>query len=140
MNTYNKIDLKKLERSANDTYRVFGMIGCLIRAITDLTHDNVSTEEEILYWQIKSSLELAYDILDNATTIFFEVVDIVNSQSNDVVETADLSKDEVELLTIYRLMPPKAKERILNRCRGWMDGYTTFSDHNNIGGGNAHEN
>lgn len=34
-----------------------------------------------------------------------------------------MTEDEVELLTIYRLMSPEAKERTLNRCKGWRDGY-----------------
>lgn len=35
-----------------------------------------------------------------------------------------MTEDEVELLTIYRLMPPATKRQILNRCQGWRDGYS----------------
>lgn len=35
-----------------------------------------------------------------------------------------MNQDEVELLTIWRMMPSDEKELILSRCRGWKDGYS----------------
>lgn len=40
------------------------------------------------------------------------------------IEAGDgIKEDEVELLTIYRLMSPERKENILNLCQGWRNGY-----------------
>ncbi|MDE7432211.1 MAG: hypothetical protein K2N34_09905, partial [Lachnospiraceae bacterium] len=80
MTAYNEIDIKKLEKSAYDTYNVYALMGCLTKAIHDQTNDFISTEEERFLWQLKGSLEMACDILDDTTTTFFEVLEVIDRQ------------------------------------------------------------
>lgn len=78
--TYDEINIKELEKSANNTYNTQALLGCLIKAIHDQTHDNIDTEEELFLWQLKGSLEMAYNALDDSTTTFFEVLEIVDRE------------------------------------------------------------
>ena len=89
-----EIDIKEVEKSAYDTYNVRALIGCLVRAIHDKTHDNIETEEEIFFWQLKGSLEMAYDILDDAAATMFEVVGIVDRKNRQ--SRIDKGQDETE--------------------------------------------
>lgn len=74
-----KINIEKLEKSANDTYNVCALMGCLVRAIHDQIGDSVETKEEKFCWQLKGAIQMAYDTLDDATCTFFEVLDIASS-------------------------------------------------------------
>lgn len=80
MNTYDKIDLKQLEKAAYDAYNVRALMGCLTRSIHDKIGDSLETEEEKFYWQLKGAIQIAYDILDDTTTTFFEVLEIVDRE------------------------------------------------------------
>lgn len=85
--TYDKIDIEKLEKSAYDTYNVCALMGCLVRAIHDQIGDSRDTEEETFCWQLKGAIQMAYDILDEATFTFFEVLEIADHlQKRSVVK------------------------------------------------------
>ena len=78
--TYDKIDIKKLEKSAYDAYNVRALMGCLTKTIHDKTNDLLETEEDEFFWQLRGAIQIAYDILDDATTTFFEIYEIVERE------------------------------------------------------------
>lgn len=80
MNTYDKIDLKQLEKAAYDAYNVRALMGCLVKALHDQAGDSVETGEEEFYWQLKGALQMAYSALDDAAATFFEVIEIIDRQ------------------------------------------------------------
>lgn len=86
--TYDEIDIKQLEKSAYDTYNVCALMGCLVRAIHDQIGDSIDTEQEKFCWQLKGAIQMAYDILDDATFTFFEVLEIADrlQQQRSVVK------------------------------------------------------
>ena len=58
---------EKMEKAAYAVHNVRALLGCLICAVRDKEHDLESTTiDEILCWQLRGSLELAYDVLDDA--------------------------------------------------------------------------
>lgn len=73
------IDLKQLEQSAMDTYSVAGLLGCLIMAL----REDSATEPvgQVLCWQIKESLQIAYNILERTSLNFMESVEILERSS-----------------------------------------------------------
>ena len=80
--SYDEIDTKKLEKSAYDIYNVCALMGCLVRAIHDQIGDSIDTEQEKFCWQLKGAIQMAYDILDDASFTFFETLEIVNRQQS----------------------------------------------------------
>lgn len=72
------IDIKELEKSVHDTYNVCALMGSLVRTIHDYAGDSIATEEGRFCWQLQGSIQMAYAILDQATSTLFEVLDIAN--------------------------------------------------------------
>lgn len=77
----NTKDLKELEQSVYTAYNVYALLGCLTRSIHNKRGDSLETEEDEFLWQLEGALQIAYDVLDNATTIFFEVLEIIDRES-----------------------------------------------------------
>ena len=78
-----KIDVKKLEKSACDTYNVCALLGCLTRSIHDKIGDSLGTDEERLFWQLKGAIEISYNILDQASFTFFEVLEQIDQEEGE---------------------------------------------------------
>lgn len=77
-----KVDLKQLEQSAMDTYSVAGLLGCLIMALREEGHDSATEPVgQVLCWQIKESLQIAYNILERTSLNFMESVEILERSS-----------------------------------------------------------
>lgn len=77
-----KINLQELEKAAMDTYAVAGLLGCLIMAVRDKGQDSATEPAgEVLCWQLKESLQIAYDILERTSLNFMESVEILERSS-----------------------------------------------------------
>ena len=77
-----RVNLQELEKAAMDTYAVAGLLGCLIMAVRDKGQDSATEPAgEVLCWQLKESLQIAYDILDRTSTTFISSVEILEQSS-----------------------------------------------------------
>lgn len=81
MNTYDKIDLEQLSKCVYDTYNVCALMGCLTRAIHDKNGDSIETDEEKFLWQLSGAIGVAENILNNASSTFFEVIEIIDREN-----------------------------------------------------------
>lgn len=74
------IDIEKLTKSAYDTYNVCALMGCLVNAIWYKNDGSIATDEDKFLWQLKGSIEIAEGVLDNASTTFFELLEIIDCE------------------------------------------------------------
>lgn len=108
---------EKMEKAAYAVHNVRALLGCLICAVRDKEHDLESTTiDEILCWQLRGSLELAYDVLDDAAFTCFEAAE---------EPAADF--EEKELLEALRQLDSAGRTECMEFLRSYKGGGETVT-------------